>query len=161
MIIETLVAETFIRLVGFETTSERKIFRLLQTVQGVGSKAALAILNVLSPVALMDAVAMGDKTAVSRAQGVGPKLAQRIVTELKNKTGTILLSKDIGLSDPIQSRENSEAAGTSIRRDAVGALMGLGYDEATAQRAIQSVAKQDDETVESVITAALKGLSVT
>lgn len=160
LVIETLVAETYIRLVGFETPAERRAFRLLQTVQGVGSKAALAILNVLTPAALLDAVAVGDKTAVARAQGVGPKLAQRIVTELKSKTGGILDAGDIGLARP--APDAPAATGTmedDARRDAVQALVGLGYDEPAALRAVRAVPATEYESVQSVLTAALKGLS--
>ena len=156
--IETLVAETYIRLVGFETASERRAFRLLQTVQGVGAKAALAILNVLSPAALLDAVAVGDKTAVARAQGVGPKLAQRICTELKSKTGGILGTDDAGLPRHSSATVPDDSL-DDARADAVAALMGLGYDEPAAIRAVRAVPRDDSETVQSVLTEALKGLS--
>lgn len=158
LVIETLVAETFIRLVGFDTPSERRAFRLLQTVQGVGSKAALAILNVLSPAALLDAVAVGDKTAISRAQGVGPKLAGRIVSELKSKTGGILDAHEAGFA-PVSSEIDHGTADNDIRRDALAALTGLGYEEATALRALREVPTKEGETVQSVLTTALKGLS--
>ncbi|WP_370338182.1 Holliday junction branch migration protein RuvA [Parvularcula marina] len=159
LVIETLVAETYIRLVGFETQSERRAFRLLQTVQGVGAKAAISILNVLSPAALLDAVAVGDKTAVSRAQGVGPKLAQRIVTELKTRTGGILDSGDVGLPQKGAIPSDDIPMADDARRDAIAALVGLGYDESAALRAVRAVPADESETVQSVLTAALKGLS--
>ncbi|MEM9232698.1 MAG: Holliday junction branch migration protein RuvA [Pseudomonadota bacterium] len=159
LVIETLVAETFIRLVGFETPAERRAFRLLQSVQGVGSKAALSVLNVLSPAALLDAVAVGDKAAVARAQGVGPKLAQRVVTELKSKTGGILDAADIGLAPRGAVPSDDIAPAEDARRDAVTALVGLGYDEPAALRAVRAIPADENETVQSVLTAALKGLS--
>ena len=85
LFIETYVREDQLRLFGFLSALEREWFRLLQSVQGVGSKVALAVLSVLTPGELANAIALQDKTAVSRAPGVGPKVAVRIVTELKNK----------------------------------------------------------------------------
>ena len=86
-----LVAEDVIRLIGFATADERDWFRLLTSVQGVGARVALAILSALSVDELHRAVASGDKAMIARAQGVGPKLAQRIVNELKDKAGGIAL----------------------------------------------------------------------
>ncbi len=158
--IETLVAETFIRLVAFENEAERRTFRLLQSVQGVGAKAALSILHVLTPSQLMDAVAMGDKTAVARAQGVGPKLAGRVVTELKGKTVGLLGADDFrptaeGLKTEMGS---SPTAPEGVRADTLSALMNLGYDEAAARRALATIPATPDETVETLLTAALKGI---
>src|ERR671925_2173241 len=83
--IETYVREDQIRLFGFRTDIEREWFRLLQTVQGVGAKVALAVLSTLPPAELANAIALRDKAAVSRTPGVGPKVAERIVSELKDK----------------------------------------------------------------------------
>ena len=83
--IDTHVREDQIRLFGFTTETERAWFRLLQSVQGVGTKVALAVLSIMSPQDLANAIALADKAAVARTQGVGPKVAQRIVTELKDK----------------------------------------------------------------------------
>ncbi len=83
--IETFVREDMIRLYGFRSDAEREWFRLLQTVQGVGAKVALALLSVLEPPALASAIATGDKGAVARAPGVGPRLAARLVAELKTR----------------------------------------------------------------------------
>src|SRR5882757_2861519 len=88
---EMLVAEDFIRLVGFARPDERDWFRLLTGVQGVGARVALAILSVLEPVELSRAIAAQDKAMVARANGVGPKLAERIVRELKDKVGGIAI----------------------------------------------------------------------
>ena len=156
--IETLVAETYFRLVGFESDTERKTFRLLQTVQGVGAKAALAILHVLTPSEVLDAIAAQDKSTIARAQGVGPKLAQRVVTELKGKTGGIVSAEHF------RPAPDAPAAATPVdapRRDAISALMNLGYDETAARAAIHALAKTEDETVSTLITSALKGLSAT
>lgn len=156
--IETLVAETFIRLVGFEQDAERRAFKLLQSVQGVGSKAALAILQVLTPSELLDAVVVGDKTSVARAQGVGPKLAQRVVTELKGKTGSIL-GADLHTTSPAAANDvTTDVPSSGIRHDAVLALMNLGYDDAAARRAIMA-AGDGHQTVEALITSALKGMA--
>ena len=154
--IETLVAETYIRLVGFETEAERRCFRLLQSVQGVGAKAALSILQVLSPAALLDAVAVQDKAAVARAQGVGPKLAQRIVTELKGKTHGIMGGgPHAALPDALEEGE----APAGARADAVAALTGLGFDEGRARQAVLAVAEEAGESVEALIAASLKSLA--
>ncbi|MEM9285395.1 MAG: Holliday junction branch migration protein RuvA [Pseudomonadota bacterium] len=153
--VETLVAETYIRLVAFETEDERRCFRLLQTVQGVGAKAALAILQVLHPGALLDAIALGDKAAVARAQGVGPKLATRIVTELKDKTAGVFagrapLTVEPAAASPVQG-------GAAV--EAISALVNLGYDEAAAREAVAAGKAGDDQSVEDLITAALRALA--
>ena len=119
--IETQMREDAIRLFGFSSDAERDWFRLLQGVQGVGSKVALAILGVLPPDELTTAIGRADKPAVARAPGVGPKLAARIVAELKDKApavGTSLDGTDAGLT-----HQNL----TSNARDAVSALLNLGY----------------------------------
>jgi len=160
--IETLVAETYIRLVGFETEAERRCFRLLQTVQGVGAKAALSILQVLSPAGLLDAIAVGDKAAVARAQGVGPKLAQRIVTELKDKTAGIAMSvphADLAERLDGEPAQDGASPGAGIKADAVTALIGLGFDDSLAREAVIAAQDAADQGLEALITAALKGLS--
>ena len=122
--IETQVREDAIRLFGFTSDAERDWFRLLQGVQGVGSKVALAILGVLPPGDLASAIAMQDKTSVARAQGVGPKLAARIVAELKDKAPAF------GSVDPIVARlagDDQVAAGPKHVQDAISALVNLGY----------------------------------
>lgn len=123
---EMLVAEDFIRLVGFATAEERDWFRLLTSVQGVGARVALAIQSVLSPDELNTALARQDKAMVARANGVGPKLAERIVRELKDKAGGIVLGG--GSTGPVP------AGGASA--DAVSAMLNLGFRPAEASAAV-------------------------
>ncbi|MEO6216198.1 MAG: Holliday junction branch migration protein RuvA [Sphingomonas sp.] len=127
---EMLVAEDFIRLVGFATASERDWFRLLTGVQGVGARVALAILSALDPADLSRAIASQDKAMVARANGVGPKLAERIVRELKDKIGGVA----IGGATPIA------AAGAS--GDAVSALLNLGFRPAEASGAVAAAEEE-------------------
>ncbi|MGV6819003.1 MAG: Holliday junction branch migration protein RuvA [Parvularcula sp.] len=157
--IETLVAETFIRLVAFPHNTDRQAFRLLQTVQGVGTKAALAILQVLSPQELGTAILSQDKTAISRAQGVGPKLAQRIIGELKDKTGQLGSTDEFHQSATAQGGSTDGEAASSARQDALLALVGLGYDEASARRTLATLPQAEDETASGLIPAALKKLA--
>ncbi len=143
------------RLYGFLARDERRAFVLLQAIQGVGPKAALGVLDVLSPGELADAVARQDKAAVARANGVGPKLAQRIVVELKDKP----------ISDgPVAAfNAGASAAHTALATasgEAVAALMGLGVAEITARRVVdQASLRLGDAAGEaSLIKAALQEL---
>ncbi len=122
---EMLVAEDSIRLVGFATAAERDWFRLLTSVQGVGARVALAILSALAVDEVHRAVASGDNAMIARSQGVGPKLAQRIVHELKDKAGSIAL----GPGGPI-------APAGSHSQDALSALANLGFRPAEAAAAV-------------------------
>jgi Holliday junction DNA helicase RuvA len=148
---EMLVAEDFIRLVGFARADERDWFRLLTSVQGVGARVALAILSVLDPADLSRAVASGDKALVARANGVGPKLAQRIVMELKDKAG----GAAFGAVGAPASAPGSHAA------DAVSALGNLGFrplDAATAVRAAEDELGAG-ATLDALVRLALKKAS--
>jgi len=128
--IETHVREDHIHLYGFIDTAELEWFRLLTTVQGVGARVALAILSAMGPDDLVRAVASGDKAAVSQANGVGPKLAGRIVSELKDKAGGIALGP---LATVVGSRGQPGAA---VDADAVSALVNLGYGRSEAFGAV-------------------------
>ena len=130
LLIEMKVSEDAIRLYGFAASEEREWFRLLQTVQSVGAKVALAILSTLSPRDLQRALALGDKAMIGRAPGVGPKLALRLTTELKDKAPAVLLRGDGG-DAPMHV-----AAPRGPEADAVAALIKLGYSESTAATAV-------------------------
>lgn len=144
--IETHVREDMIRLFGFRTDQEREWFRLLQTVQGVGAKVALGILSVLDPGSLGTAIATGDKAAVARGPGVGPKLAARIVAELKDKAPAF------GAVDPALIRLTGTVEDKSAPvpvQDAVSALVNLGYAQAQASAAVAAALKQAGEEAEA------------
>ena len=121
------VSENDMRLLGFASGEERDWFRLLTTVQGVGSKMALAVLSVLSPAELRDACARGNAATVARAQGVGPKLAGRIVNELKDKAGALPSARGAAVAT---------APTGSVCADAVSALQNLGFKPNVATEAV-------------------------
>jgi Holliday junction DNA helicase RuvA len=146
------------RLYGFLGREERRAFVMLQAIQGVGPKAALGVLDVLSPAELAGAAARGDKAAVARANGVGPKLALRIVTELKDKPISGPLASGLSAGQAMAA-PNSLPAPTAAG-EAVAALMGLGVPEVQARRVVdQAAARLGDETDEAIlIKAALQEL---
>jgi Holliday junction DNA helicase RuvA len=158
LFIETYVREDQFRLFGFLTALEREWFRLLQSVQGVGSKVALGVLSTLTPGELANAIALQDKTAVSRAPGVGPKVAVRIVTELRNKAPAFAgeASASIGLK-----QELGEGVASAPVSDAVSALTNLGYSRDQAANAIAAALKYGGEGGDSakLIRLGLKELS--
>jgi len=145
-----------LRLYGFGTREDRKAFVLLQAIQGVGPKAAMAVLDVLSPAELASAVAREDKAAVGRASGVGPKLALRIVTELKDKPIT---DGPVFLGAPATAAAAAPAK-PAPTGDAVAALMGLGVAEVNARRVVEAAAAKlgDEATVQALIKAGLQEL---
>jgi Holliday junction DNA helicase RuvA len=156
--IETHVREDQIRLFGFLSSAEREWFRLLQTVQGVGTKVALAILSTLRPADLATAIAMRDKAMITRAPGVGPKVAERIVTELKDK------SPALAAVDPAVVRlsgavEDKRAPGPVT--DAVSALVNLGYGQPQAMAAITAAVRDAGEGADAarLIRLGLKELA--
>jgi len=140
--IETHVREDQIRLFGFTSDLEREWFRLLQTVQGVGVKVALAVLSTLKPADLADAIALRDKAAVSRAPGVGAKVAERIVTELKDKVPAFSTVDPsvVALSGAVEERRAPQPV-----LDAVSALINLGYAQPQASAAIAAATRQAGE----------------
>ncbi len=153
LLIETQVREDHIHLFGFADAAEKSWFSLLTTVQGVGAKVALAILSVLSSEELSMAIASGDSKAVTRAPGVGPKLAVRIVTELKGKIGAAVSAA--GTDSP--AGEIAQAQGSAVN-DAVSALVNLGYARMDASMAVAKSFKKRGETakVDELIRDALK-----
>ncbi|MTJ83388.1 MAG: Holliday junction branch migration protein RuvA [Telmatospirillum sp.] len=131
--VETHVREDHIHLYGFADPVEKDWFRLLLTVQGVGSKVALAMLSALTPEDLARAISAGDKTMLTRAQGVGPKLAARLVTELKDKVAGLALSP----SSPAAIQGIGAAPPASAAaEDAISALINLGYRRVEAHAAV-------------------------
>ena len=131
--------EDQIRLFGFLSDAEREWFRLLQTVQGVGAKVALSVLGTFKPGELASAIAMGDKAAIKRAPGVGPKVAERIVIELKDKAPAYsdLDPAVIRLSGALDDKRAPQPV-----RDAVSALVNLGYGQPQAAAAIAAAARE-------------------
>ncbi|MCX8292980.1 Holliday junction branch migration protein RuvA [Phyllobacterium sp. 0TCS1.6A] len=158
LLIETYVREDLIRLYGFGTVLEREWFRLLQNVQGIGAKVALSVLGTLSPSDLANAIALRDIAMVSRAPGVGKRVAERIVTELKNKApafagealGTIGLKQELG-----------EGVAAAPVTDAVSALTNLGYSRDQAANAVAAALKEAGEGADSakLIRLGLKELA--
>ena len=144
------------RLYGFLTRDERRAFTTLLAIQGVGPKAALAVLDVLPPGELAAAVAREDKAAVARANGVGPKLALRIVTELKGKP-----LGDVTFAPSAPGVHSAPSAPVpSITGEAVSALLGLGVAEVNARRAVDHAVIKlgEDANLSAVIRAALQEL---
>lgn len=148
LIIETQVREDSIRLFGFDSEKERDWFRLLQSVQGVGAKVALAILSIHTTSELSSAIAFGDKTAIARAPGVGPKLAARIVAELKDKA-PLPDSFDTSFDKHTSLTETSNLP--SAMNDAISALVNLGYARPQCTAAIISSIKKLGETAETSV----------
>jgi Holliday junction DNA helicase RuvA len=156
--VETQWAEqTGVTLYGFLGRDERRAFLLLRAIQGVGPKAALAVLDVLPPAELAQAAAREDKAAVARAQGVGPKLAQRIVTELKDKPLTDLPASGF---HPVPLAPAAPPPRPSVAGEAVAALMGLGVAEPAARRVVEQAVVRLGEEAEppALIKAALQEL---
>src|SRR5204863_6231834 len=156
--IETHVREDQIRLFGFLSDGEREWFRLLQTVHGVGTKVALAVLGTLKPADLASAIAMRDKATVARAPGVGPKVAERIVTELKDKAPAYaaLDPAVIRLSGAVEDRRAPQPI-----VDAVSALINLGYGQPQAAAAIAAATRSAGEDADTarLIRLGLKELA--
>lgn len=156
--VEMVVREDMIRLYGFASEAEKAWFTTLMTVQGVGARVALAVLSVLSASELASAIALQDKAMVGRANGVGPKLALRIVTELKGKVPA-LGSVDAGVLGLQAALGEGVAAGNVA--DAVSALSNLGYSSAQASAAVARVVDRegDGTPTEKLIRLGLRELS--
>jgi Holliday junction DNA helicase RuvA len=158
LIIETQVREDSIKLFGFSSDVERDWFRLLQSVQGVGAKVALAVQSILGPAELATAIACQDKAAFARAPGVGPRLAARITAELKDKA-PVFAGAESGLAaagaDPASTEANPAAA------DAVSALVNLGYGRSQAALAVAASIRAlgDDAPAGALIKRGLKELA--
>jgi Holliday junction DNA helicase RuvA len=161
--IDTHVREDAIRLFGFQSEFERSWFRTLQTIQGVGAKVALSVLGVMAPQDLANAVAFGNFAAVEEAPGVGKKLAQRIVAELKDKAPGLALS---GHNIPAATGGPASPAanvppGSLAFAEALSALTNLGYNPAQANAAVVVAAKELGETADTagLIKRSLKELA--
>ena len=154
MLIETHVREDHIHLYGFADEAERGWFRLLTTVQGVGAKTALAVLSALTPDALTVAVMAQDKVALTEADGVGRKLAQRIVMELRDKLGAVALT-------PVTLGRDAETEGGTTAGDAVSALVNLGYPRTDAFAAVSAAARTigAEARLDALVKASLKELA--
>ncbi|KTE22285.1 MULTISPECIES: Holliday junction branch migration protein RuvA [unclassified Sphingopyxis] len=146
---EMLVGEDFLRLLGFAKAAERDWFRLLTSVQGVGAKVALAILSALEIGDLQRALASGDSAMIARANGVGPKLAQRITHELKDKAGAL---GGIAGSSPARGTTSGPLG------DAVTALTGLGFKPGEASAAVAAASEElgADASLDALVRVALK-----
>lgn len=159
--IETHVREAQISLYGFAEVRERECFRLLTTVQGVGAKVALAILGALSPDQLVEAILAQDKAQMSRADGVGPRLAARLLTELKDRILTVAGGLHVVSADQQAPAPDVAATGlVGVTADAISALVNLGYGRAEAFGAVTRALAAPDEasSLEVLIPAALKEL---
>jgi len=156
--IETYVREDQLRLFGFMSDVEREWFRLLQTVQGVGAKVALSVLGTLKPADLATAITMRDKAMVARAPGVGPKVAERIVTELKDKAPAYagLDPAVVRLSGAVEEKRAPQPIS-----DAVSALVNLGYGRPQAASAVAAAARNAGEGADAanLIRLGLKELA--
>ncbi|KAF0229553.1 MAG: holliday junction DNA helicase [Beijerinckiaceae bacterium] len=144
--IETVVREDMIRLFGFASTGEQQWFNILLSVQGVGQKVALAILSTLKPSELANAIAMKDKAAIARTSGVGPKLAERICVELKDKAPAF------GSVDPAVVKLAGELDEGRVKgpvKDAISALINLGYGQPQAAAAVAAAAAALGEAAET------------
>lgn len=185
LMIETHVREDHIHLYGFADNAEKQWFALLTTVQGVGAKVALALLSVLSPTDLLRAIAAQDTTALCRAPGIGPKVATRVVGELKDKAARLNLGPVAAPAAPVappaatsskKSAKSAKLVGDvsidtaeaepvvddgAVLADAVSALVNLGYGRSEAFGAVGKAAQQagEDKTLDTLIRLGLKELS--
>lgn len=161
LLIETNVREDSIQLFGFQNPQEQQWFRLLTSVQGVGAKAGLAILSVCSPEELSLAIASADKGMMTRADGVGPKLATRILTELKDKAANLNPVFGNGSITNAAQTEPTQTQMSGVNEEAVSALVNLGYQRAQAYGVVAKLCMNDATTpLSDLIKNALKELAV-
>jgi Holliday junction DNA helicase RuvA len=160
LVVETLMREDSLRLIGFASPAERDGFRLLTQVQGVGARIALAILSALEVDDLVRAIAAQDKALLTRADGVGPKLAQRLVTELKDKAAGLMLGHVARTAAQAASGAKLDPA-IGVAADAVSALVNLGYGRAEAFGAVATASQVvgAKAKVEDLIRAGLRELA--
>ena len=158
LLIETAVREDAITLYGFADPAEQQWFKLLTSVQGVGAKVGLAILSVAAPDKIALAIAAQDKAFITQADGVGPKLAIRILTELKDKAANLQIGnagKSVSYSQIVEDTE----APVGIDSDAISALVNLGYGKSDAFTAVQRAKEKANDNLQDLIRQALKELS--
>jgi Holliday junction DNA helicase RuvA len=157
LLVETIVREDAIDLYAFATAAERDWFRLLTTVQGVGAKVALSLLSALSAPELARAIATGDRSMITRADGVGPKLANRLASELKDKVSALGVAMPVATGSGTAA--SAEAGGAA--EDAISALVNLGYRRPEAVAAVELAAARLGEgaRTEALIAGALKELA--
>lgn len=146
------VREDAVELIGFYSTDELSAFKMLITVSGVGPKAAIAILSIMTPEKFAFAVSTGDSKAIAKANGVGAKTAARVILELRDK-----VTKELSAVDAETGEVFTPSVSTSASTEAVSALMVLGFTRAEAERALSGVNLND--SLENIITAALKKLA--
>lgn len=173
---DLLVREDNLQLFGFQTLAEKEWYRLLTTVQGVGAKAAVAILGTLGPDGVSRAIALGDANAVKAAPGVGPKIAQRVVNELRDKAPSVMAMSGVGAQpaapagDPVGGvieplvmappAPPSAATEAFAQSDALSALTNLGYSPSDAASAVaQASGDAPEASTETLIRAALRLLA--
>ncbi|MFK7840057.1 MAG: Holliday junction branch migration protein RuvA [Bdellovibrionales bacterium] len=159
LLIETVIREDAFTLFGFADQAEQEWFKLLTSVQGVGAKAGLAILSVNTPDKIALAIAAQDKAAIQAADGVGPKLATRVITELKDKAANIDLGTTSQSVSYNEITEEEPSADASIDNDAISALVNLGYARSDAFTAVTKAKPQANDNLQDLIRLALKELS--
>ena len=159
--IDTHVREDSIRLFGFQSEIERSWFRTLQSIQGVGSKVALALLGTLSPQDLANAIALGNDAAVAQAPGIGKKLAQRIVLELKDKAPTLSMASFVASGKPGAPATAAADIGNQAAAESISALTNLGYNPSQASAAVAVAMKElgNDADTAKLIRRGLKELA--
>lgn len=164
LVIETHVREDHIHLYGFANVAEREWFRLLTSVQGVGAKMGQAILGVFDPDALSRTIGAQDKTGLTRVSGVGPKLAERIITELKSKVakmGVLPMPANSGALPKASAKANVKTPEGRVMEDAVSALTNLGYNRTDAFSAVSTILHNEgaDTKLDTLIRLGLRELS--